>query len=80
MHMHFYCYVIGGTAYLLDRGKEWCYSVMMTLHREKRREQYGASEELFWQNGLLHCKLFWLIDVNRALIDISRKRCFLTFN
>ncbi len=26
MHMHFYCYVIGGTAYLLDRGKEWCYS------------------------------------------------------
>ena len=26
MHMHFYCYVIGGIAYLLDRGKEWCHS------------------------------------------------------
>ncbi len=25
-HMHFYCYLTGGTAYLLDRGKEWCYS------------------------------------------------------
>ncbi len=24
--MHFYCYVTGGTAYLLDQGKEWCYS------------------------------------------------------
>ncbi len=22
--MHFYCYAIGGSAYLLDRGKEWC--------------------------------------------------------
>ena len=26
MHMHFYCYVIGGNAYLLDWGKEWCHS------------------------------------------------------
>ena len=26
MHMHFYCYVIGGSAYLLDRESEWCYS------------------------------------------------------
>ncbi len=26
MHMHFYCYVIEGTAYLLDRKEEWCYS------------------------------------------------------
>ncbi len=24
MHMHFYCYLTGGSAYLLDRGKEWC--------------------------------------------------------
>ena len=22
----------------------------------------------------VHCKLFWLIDVNRALIDVTRKR------
>ncbi len=26
MHMHFYCYLTGGTAYLLDRESEWCYS------------------------------------------------------
>ncbi len=26
MHMHLYFYVIGGNAYLLDRGKEWCHS------------------------------------------------------
>ena len=26
MHMHFYCYLAGGTAYLLDRETEWCYS------------------------------------------------------
>ena len=25
---------------------------------------------------VLHCKHFWLIDVNRALIDITRKRAF----
>ncbi len=24
MHMHFYCYVIGGSAYLLDQESEWC--------------------------------------------------------
>ncbi len=24
--MHLYCYLTGGTAYLLDRGKEWCNS------------------------------------------------------
>ncbi len=26
MHMHFYCYLTGGTACLLDRKSEWCYS------------------------------------------------------
>ena len=26
MHMHFYCYVTGGTTYLLDWESEWCYS------------------------------------------------------
>ena len=26
MHMHFYCYLTGGSAYLLDRASEWCYS------------------------------------------------------
>ncbi len=31
MHMHFYCYLTGGTAYLLDRGKEWCYSEMQEV-------------------------------------------------
>ncbi len=32
MHMHFYCYVTGGSAYLLDRGKEWCHSGIVSLH------------------------------------------------
>ncbi len=27
MYMHFYCYLTGGSAYLLDRESEWCYSV-----------------------------------------------------
>ncbi len=26
---HFYCYLTGGTAYLLDRESEWCYSEML---------------------------------------------------
>ncbi len=26
MHMHFYCYLTGRTAYLLDRESELCYS------------------------------------------------------
>ncbi len=30
-YMHFYCYLAGGSAYLLDRGKEWCNSVLVTL-------------------------------------------------
>ena len=29
MHMHFYCYLTGGNAYLLDRGKEWCNSELL---------------------------------------------------
>ena len=34
MHMHLYCYLNGGTAYLLDRGKEWCSSdiIVFLLH------------------------------------------------
>ncbi len=31
MHVHFYCYLIGGTAYLLDRGKQWCNSDLQNL-------------------------------------------------
>ncbi len=29
MHMHFYCYLTGGTAYLLDWESECCYSEVM---------------------------------------------------
>ncbi len=29
MHMHFYCYLSSGSAYLLDRESEWCYSEIM---------------------------------------------------
>ncbi len=32
MHMHFYCYLTRGTAYLLDRGKEWCHSAYSLLN------------------------------------------------
>ena len=31
LHMHFYCNLTGGTAYLLDRGKEWCNSDLHEL-------------------------------------------------
>ena len=44
MHMHFYCYVIGGSAYLLDRDSEWCYSVILTQTKPGMLER-----------GFLHC-------------------------
>ncbi len=41
MHMHFYSYVIGGNAYFLDQGKEWCHSGIY--------DTFSFTESLWWQ-------------------------------
>ncbi len=40
MHMHFYCYLTGGTAYLLDRESEWCYGVLQIAYHLGYYETY----------------------------------------
>ena len=40
MHMHFYCYLTGGTAYLLDRETEWCYSDMGWVNNNEAVQLY----------------------------------------
>ncbi len=48
MHMHFYCYLTGGTAYLLDRETEWCYSDILLKKSKLLQHQSLPAESIYF--------------------------------